>query len=528
MFFSLFLPIMLMKIHRLPHLLGYPFSWISVLVYFFLCSDENLAQTPSKIEIRNADSFEGEVSGGKEIRRLIGHVVFQHEEALMYCDSAHLFAEDNSLDAFGKVRIEQGDSMKLTGSLLKYNGNTRVARLFEQIRMTDGKMVLTTDLLNYNLNTETADFPEEGIINDGENLLKSKSGYYFSNDKMLFFKDSVVLTNPEYVMYCDTLRYHTTSRIAYFLGPTKIISTGDDSTIIYCESGWYNTLSEKSQLTGHAFIQSKSQILKGDSIFYDRNSGTGEATGNVEVIDTTQRIMINGDYAWYNDISKKSVVTGKTMLTQVFDTDSLFMHADTLYMVSDSSGNTRNYFAYHHVKFFKPDLQGKCDSLIYSASDSTLRFYDQPVIWSGVNQLTADSITIQVANDKIDRLNLYNSSFISSKEDSLRYNQIRGKIMTGYFTDNKLYKILVRGNGQTIYYGKDKEDKMIGVNRADCTDLNIFVKEGKVEQITLMNKPEATFFPIKELDPRELLLKGFSWQSDKQPLSKEDIFFWRD
>jgi lipopolysaccharide export system protein LptA len=482
---------------------------------------------PSKIEIRNADSFEGDVSSGKDMRKLIGHVVFQQDNVMMYCDSAYLYSADNSVDAFGKVRIEQGDSLSLKGDLLKYNGNLRIARLFDNISMTDGKMVLTTEILNYDMNRETADYPLKGKIVDGENILTSNKGYYFSKDKMLFFKDSVTLTNPKYVMHCDTMRYHTITRTAFFIGPTTTQSTGSDSTLIYCENGWYNTLTGKSYMNKNAWMQSRSQRLAGDSILYDRNTGVGEAFMHVSVIDTAQKIIVNGDYAKYDDQRKKSIVTGKTMLTQVFDKDSLFMHADTLFATFDTSGNTRNYFAFHHVKFFKTDLQGKCDSLTYAASDSTLRFYYDPIIWSGENQITADSINLQVGHSKIEKLNMYSSSFIASKEDSARYSQIRGKNMTGFFEDNKLHKIIVRGNGQTIYYAKDKDEKLMGVNRADCTDLIIYVKENKVDQIILIKKPDATFYPIEELSPGELLLKGFRWHQDLQPLSKEDIFNWR-
>jgi len=488
---------------------------------------ESVPGQPSRIEIKNADSFEGDESMGKDVRRLIGNVIFQQDEVMMYCDSAYLYAADNSLDAFGRVRIEQGDSIRLRGDMLKYKGNTRVARLFDNISMTDGKMVLTTDLLNYDLHRETADFPGKGKIVDGENVLTSNQGYYYSRDKMVFFKDSVVLVNPKYVMECDTLRYHTVTRTAFFTGPTTILSSGADSTLIFCEDGWYNTVTGKSYLSRNAYIQSGAQRLIGDSILYDRNTGVGEAFENVSVIDTTQKIIVNGDYAKYDDQQKKSVVTGKTMLTQIFDTDSLFMHADTLFATFDTSGNTRNYFAYHHVKFFKTDLQGKCDSLTYSAFDSTLRFYYEPIIWSGTNQLTADSINLQIAHSKLDRLNMYNTSFIASKEDSVRYSQIRGKNMTGFFTDNQLSRINVKGNGQTIYYARDKEEKLIGVNRADCSDLVIMVKESKVDQITLIKKPDATFYPIDELNPIELILRGFSWHQHLQPTSKEDIFIWR-
>jgi len=137
-----------------------------------------------------------------------------------------------------------------------------------------------------------------------------------------------------------------------------------------------------------------------------------------------------------------------------------------------------------------------------------------------------------VARSSIDKIYLVNSAFIASRADSiqhgivdsLRFNQIRGKNMTGYMQDNKLYKIFVEGNGQTIYYGKNKEDKMVGVNRAECSNLMIYVKDNQVKGVTLINQPDATFYPIRELSTRELRLKGFHWLHEKRPEKKADIF----
>ncbi len=500
----------------------------TLLAFFFVLASgtisELYAQGKTQVEIDNADSFEGDESLGKNVSRLLGNVRFRHQGALMYCDSAYLYQETNSLDAFGKIRIVQGDSIQLTGDLLKYDGNTRQARLTGKVTMTDRQMVLTTDVLNYNLGSETADYTDGGKITDKENVLTSRKGYYYSNEKMLYFRDEVVLTNPKYRVVADTLKYHTITKTAIFTGPTHILSSGTDQSVIYCESGWYNTANENSFFTGNASVTSKENKLTGDSLLYDNKTTVGRAYGNVAISDSIQKVIVSGDFAYNDDRNKKSLVTGRTMLTKVFETDSLYLHGDTLYATLDTTTQNRTWTAYYHVRIFKNDLQGTCDSLVYKSADSTLSFYKEPVLWSDKNQLTADFMNMQLANSQISELRLFNTAFICSMEDSVRFNQINGRNMTGYFTDNKLHTIKVEGNGQSVYFTRNNKKQLTGVNRADCSDMMISIQESKIRSITMINKPDATLYPVNELSPSELKLKNFSWKNDIRPVSKEDIF----
>jgi lipopolysaccharide export system protein LptA len=512
-------------------------SRIFIFSLVMLLPAQLLAQKPSRIELLHADvsEFDSEVNPGAD--RLIGNVSFKHENAIMTCDSAYLYKEQNNLEAFGNVRINQGDTTTMTGRHLIYLGDTRLAQMFEDVEMKDKKMTLNTQRLDYNMETDVAYYTDSAHIVDEQDVLTSKLGYYYSNTRDLFFRQNVVLVNPKFRMTCDTLRYNTTTKTAFFMGPTYIRS---QENLIYCESGWYNTDLQTSLFTGNSYLRSKEQTLRGDTVTYDRISGVGTGFGNVTVYDSTNNVIINGDFAEHHELTDSSFVTGHATMIQVYGQDSLFMHGDTLKAVVDSSDHSvdssgnrkRNLFAYHHVKLFRSDLQGKCDSLVYSYADSTIRMYADPVLWSGLNQLTADSITIQTANSQIDKMYLVNSSFIVSRADSLqqgvvdslRFNQIRGKNMTGYFQDNKLYKILVSGNGQTIYYGKNKKEKNFGVNRADCSDLVIRVNENKLQQISLLKEPDGTLYPINELATKELRLKGFIWRDEDRPKTKEDIY----
>ncbi len=495
---------------------------ISLLLSFNVYS-----QKVQQIEIIQANSLEGNKVNGEDVRRLVGDVIFKQETTMLYCDSALFFVVSNSIEAYGHVRVE-GPTAKLSGDVLHYEGNTKKAVITGKIvRMTDGKAVLTTDRLNYDLASDVGEYTTGGKVEDKENVLTSQHGYYYSNDKTVFFKDHVVLINPKYVMKSDTLKYNTITETSYFYGPSTIQSTGKDSGFIYCEYGWYNTKTEKAYFSKNAFIRSKESKLNGDSILYDRNTGVGKAWKNVQVTDTVQKVIISGEYATLDEKKGTSFVTGKSMLTKILETDSIYLHADTLYAKQDSATELNTYYAYKHTKIFKSDLQGQCDSLVYSSKDSTIYFYGSPILWNNKNQLTADLITLKLANNKLQTMNLVSNSFITGMEDSLRYNQVKGRNMVGYFSDNKLSKIHVLGNGQTVYYIRNGKKQLTGVNKADCSDMMIYIDSSSVKQISLLQKPDATLYPIKELSYQELRLKDFAWYGEMQPKTKEDIFIWK-
>lgn len=488
------------------------------------------AQTKiKKVELIHANSLEFDEKYGKNVKRLIGNVQFKHEGVLMFCDSAYLYP-NNSIDAFGNISIRQGDTLNLSGEVLKYNGNTKMADIQKNIRLSDKEMTLTTQQLFYDLNTFTATYTNEGTIVSSQNTLISQRGYYYAKNKSFSFKKNVVLTNPEYVMNCDTLLYNTLSKVASFYGPTTIRSK---ENFIYCENGWYDTEKNISQFNKNAYLLSGHQKLLGDSIYYDRKESIGKAFRNVMLTDTSENIVLSGEYGFHDEQKEKSFITQNALLKQYKDSDTLFLHADTLMAVTmydkdsqnekDSLRSWKILYAYHHVKFFKEDLQGKCDSLIYSYRDSTMRLFQRPVLWSETNQLTAEKIEMKTSDGKIERMFLLQSALIVSKEDSVKYNQIRGKQMTGYFQNNELKRIFVEGNGQTIYFPKDR-GKLIGVNKAECSDILIFLKENKVNKITFLKKPDATLFPMSEFSSKEFILKEFIWRENERPLSYKDIF----
>lgn len=479
---------------------------------------------PAKIKLQNADVFEYVEKDGTKTRRLIGNVVFKHENVLMSCDSAFLYSKSNTLDAYGNVKINKVDGVKIIGDSLKYDGDSKMANIKGNVILTHNDILLSTTSMNYDINKNVATYTNWGKIIDKENVLTSRIGIYYADNKDFFFKDSVHLENPEYNMTADTLRYNTGSEIAFFLGPTTI--TADENTI-YCENGWYDTKHNLSQFNKHAKIFSNSKSISGDSLFYNRGKGYGKAINNVVIWDTVQNLIISGDFAEYFEENDEVVVSENAVLIDIYEEDTLFLHADTLRTGFDTTGEHKILLAYNKVRFYKPDLQGKCDSMVFFYQDSTINLFSDPIIWSEQNQMTADFINLKRGDSGIESLSFENNSFIVSQVDSNMYNQIKGKNMLGLFIDNDLRRIKVTGNGETVYYAQEEDSSYVGVNKAICSDMIIYVEENNIKKITFIKQPTATLYPIDELSKQELELKGFIWLEEKRPLSKEDIFIWK-
>jgi len=473
----------------------------------------------TKQVMQSADFMEYDQSIAGGAQRCIGNVKFTHEGADMYCDSAYFYGNTNSLDAFSRVHINQGDTVHLYGEFLHYDGNTRIAEVRRNVRLISRDTRLTTEELDFDLGSSVGYYTKYADIESGDNKLSSIEGYYYSRQQMYYFRDSVVLRNPDYTMYSDTLRYHTPTNIAYFFGPTEIVG---DSSYIYCEDGWYNTETDISMLKVNALVRNNKQVIRGDSLYYERESGYGEGYSHIELYDEEQNIILRGNRAVINQEEDRAMLTDSAVFIYITQVDSVFVHADTLRAMPDSAGN-RELKAYYNVRVFKPDLQGVCDSLFYSTSDSILRMFRDPVLGSEANQLTAEYIEIWTRNRQIHQLHMQRLAFIINREDSARFNQIKGKSMIGYFSNNELYKIVAKGNGQTVYYAKDA-DRLIGVNVAQSSDLTIWLKNKKPDKISFRVKPAGTLYPLDTAPQDELILKDFRWLDDERPVNRADIF----
>ncbi|MEC9208806.1 MAG: OstA-like protein [Bacteroidota bacterium] len=478
------------------------------------------AQTSKKIEILNADNTFANANKHPDYWRLIGYVSFKHNNAIMHCDSAYHYTNKNKMKAFGRIKITQGDSITLTGSSLTYFGSANKADIKGDVVLIDKYMTLKTKQIFYNLNSNIASYPSSGTIIDNEKTINSKKGEYHSNIYNFIFKDSVTVIAKDYNILTHNMHYNSNNETAYFFGPSYILS---ENKTIYCENGWYNTKTGISQFRENSYITNENYLLKGDSLYYNKKLGYGKAIKNVEVIDTIENITVFGNFAEYFEEEEVVEITETPVLQILFEEDTLFMHADKF--ISQQKAETKKVLAHNKVKFFKTDLQGKCDSLSYNLNDSIVKMFDNPILWSDKFQITADSIHFLMHKGKVNRMFLKPNPMIINQEDVLDYNQIKGRSMTAYFTNNKISRIDVEGNGQSIFIVTDeKTNDKIGLNYTESTDLILYFKNNKLDAVNYEIKPNSITTPYADIKEENRYLKGFLWRKDEQPKSKEDIF----
>ncbi|MFC2096959.1 OstA-like protein [Bacteroidota bacterium] len=489
--------------------------------FLFTFNTEALSQN-DKIVKYTSDLQKYDEAYGKDITRLLGNVKITHEDFILSCDSAHFNEQSKSFTGFSNVYLNQNDSIHAYGDLIIYDHQSKLSKFRQNVRLLHDKTILTTNYLDHNTETKIAYYFNGGKIVDSTNILTSSIGKYFTEEKDFFFKDNAVLRNEEYLIKSDTLQYNSDSKISHFYGPTEIFS---ENNYIYSENGWYNTDLDIAQFNNDAFLQSGAQVIRGDSIYYDRKSGYGEAFNNVEITDSVENIILNGNYVFYNEKEKLSLLSGNTLFTQVADNDSLFLHADTLISSYDSTYTYRSLNAFHHVKFYRKDIQGKCDSLIYSFSDSIIHLLKEPVLWQDANQLTAKSILIYVKNREIEKIELNETAFIISREDLIHFNQIKGNKIIGYLKEKELYRIDVDGNGQTIYFTLDNGE-IIGANKSESSKIVLMLRDKKLIRIKWIDRPDNALHPLDMLKENELFLEGWNWLDISRPKNKKDIFIW--
>lgn len=502
--------------------------FVFLIILFLGIASTAFGQKKSKLKLLGAEKMVYDEEAHGKVRILQGNVRFKQNSSLMYCDSAVLYSETNSMKAFGNVKIiDSRKKTEMRGDSLIYNGNTKKGKLRGKVTFISESQVLETRHLDFNTQTDVAQYYGGGhIINtDDQSELDSKIGYYYSSTKSFFFKDSVKYITKDYEIYSDTMEYDGNEDIVYFHGPTRMY--GDSSSIL-CSSGWYNKKTKLSTFSKDVVIESDGQVLKSDSVIYHQESKTGEAFGSVEILDTTNNTQVNGDYAKYDNIKKKSVVSGHIELVLIFSEDSLYLHSDTMYTDYDPTNTHRLIHAYNRVQFYKSDLQGKCDSLTFSEVDSTIRMFVTPVVWIDSNQVTGKEIVIKTYDGVIQNMQIFEEAFMVSEEDSALYNQVKGKSLYAHFKNNEIYRIDVNRSGQTIYYVRDENQELMGMNRLDCSNMSIYVDSLGINNIKFFKQPDGTFHPMKEVKPDMQILRHFYWRIDERPAKREDIFHWKE
>jgi lipopolysaccharide export system protein LptA len=493
------------------------FFILSLLLFASSFLNAQFGEKKEYVQIKGADYLESTKPGEQ---KLVGHVHLQQGNVVLVCDSAFIY-ENGDFFSYGRVYMNKKDSVKTYCDVMKYYGDKKLTIFTGNVRMISDKTIIKTDQLYYENEKNNAYYLDGANITADKTKIYSQKGYYNTSSRIINFKKNVVVKTADFSILSDTLTYHTPTQRTTFNGPTNILSK---SGKIYCEAGYFDEIKQESVFTKNAKVTEKTQIIYADSIHRNSKTLVTDAYRNVRAVDTVEHVTISGNHGIFYEKLGKSVMTEKALLEQLIDNDTLYLHADTLKAVNDTIKKEKKIYAYYGVRFFRKDMQGSCDSITFFPSDSLIRMYRDPVIWSGESQITGDYIEIFLYDSKIKELRIRKNGFIISNNGPDTYDQIKGRDMVGFFDKGKMKKMRVTGNGQTLYYVKESDGSYVGANQADCSNLMITFKEGKVAKIKFFVKPNATFHPIEKVDVAKLKLENFRWREKEKPKTKEELF----
>ena len=438
-------------------------------------------------------------------------VHIKHEGIEMWCDEAIYDAKQDFIEAYGKVKIKQGDTINMVSKYVEYSGKTKLAFASGDVILKDPSSTITTDTLFFDRTKQEAFFENNGKVDrDISGTITSVIGRYFMKTKKYQFVKNVKLVNPKYIIESNQLDFYSVSGYAFLYGPTTITSK---TSVIYCERGFYNTSEDTGYFVKKSKINYNERIVEGDSIYFDRNKSYASATNNITITDTLNNTIVKGHYGEVFRDKDSLYITQRALAITLQENDSIFIHSDTLMVTGKPK--KRIIRAYYNAKVYKSDLSGLADSIHINQNIGLTQLINidksknkdvflkkkKPVLWNIQNQITGDSIHLisNVKTENLDSLKVFNNAFVINK-DSLGdgYNQISGKKLFGLFQDNSLSTIDVVKNAETLYYLRNEFNELVGIDKSKSGAIKIWLTNNAIDEMKKLNQIGGKTYPELE------------------------------
>ena len=429
----------------------------------------------------------------------------EHDGMVLYADSALLNQVRNDLTAFGNVKIRISDTTHIYGDQLFYDGENRVMDIWDDtVRLVDGNTVLKSDHLTYDRFSSIAAYDTWGITVNKDKRLVSDIGYYNSETKV-------------FDIYQNVYTYSTT---------------------MYSERGTYDTELRYAHSVKASEVHNGEKHLTCDTLHYYEEREFGRAIGHVVLTDTVNEIISTSRYAETRQQEHTSLVTDSALVRLVNrdedDTlavpDTIYIHADSIWVTNDSSRKFNSINAYSHVKVYRTDAQAMCDSAYYSAPDSLMQMFKSPVIWYEHYQSTADTIVVKHDSSGAKQAWLNGSPFCIEQIDPEKFNQVKGRNMEVYFKGGEPDYADILGNAEMVYYIIDEDlyghKSLVGVNVGVGSDMRIYFLDRAPDRVVTYGKPDMSTYPLDKLEQEKRTLANFNWLESRRPKKPLDVFVW--
>ena len=507
--------------------------------------------TTRTIEILSARSLRLiTLADGVEIQTLAGNAAVKQGNTTLRGDSIILNPATGVAEVFGRVHINDADTVNAYSNYLRYIGRERVAYLKKNVKLTDGKGTLVTDDLEYNLATGIATYKNGGRVVNGATVLTSSDAVYYSDTKDVYFKKYVHLTDPDYDIKADSLMYNTFSKTATFISPTKIVTR--ENGVINTKSGTYNLQTREAVFFDRTSYSDSTRSLVGGKMAYDERSGVLQIEENGKLVDSANNVTVLGNLILLDKFKNSFLATRKPVMILYRDNDSTYVAADTLFsglrrfdstqktsitvtdtlarvqpvdVSSNQKDSIRYFLAFHNTRIFNDSLQAVCDSLYYSTEDSVFRMFRNPITWNGKSQLTGDTMYLFTKQQKPERIYVFNNALVINESAPQLYNQMSGRTLNGYFTDGNIDYVRMKGSpAESIYYPQDEDSAYVGLNRSSGDVIDVYFVNKEVNKVKFVNDVNGILYPMDQVPAERKRLQGFKWLDNRRPKNKLELF----
>lgn len=483
----------------------------------------------NRVYLLHADELQYDMYGSHPDAQIArGKVSFRHKGGTLTCDSAYFFEQSNSFEAFGHVKLRQGDTLTLTSDYAWYDGNDEMAEARRNVVLTHRKSKLYCDSLNYDRMYGVAYFFEGGKLVDKGNTLTSDWGQYNTESRVADFYYRVKLKNKSMTMSSDTLHYDTRTSLSHVVGPSEILSDGN---VIHTNDGYYNTDTERSELYGRSTVVNGAKTITADSLYTNSKTKINEGFGNVVFVDTLNKNRFLGNHIYYEENTGYGFATDSAVVIDYSQKDTLYMHGDSIKIYTyeiETDSVYRDIHAFKHVRAFRTDLQAVCDSLVYTSKDSCMTMYKDPIVWNMGRQVLGEVIHAYMQDSTIRFADVVGQALSVERIDSMHYNQIASKEMQVYFVEGKARQTWAIGNVQVVYYPVDDADTtLIGLNYMETDTMKMYLSPQRQLERIWACKSQGTMYPLTQIPPEKFKLPNFAWFDYIRPVDKDDIFIWR-
>lgn len=515
-------------------------SFYIFILFALILSSITYAQERRRIVIETAPFFDKDEDKFPDATILtrddMSQVIISHDGIIMWCNQAIYYAKEDFIEAYGDVIIKQGDTITMTSNYVEYSGITKLAFASGDVVLTEPSSEITTDTLFFDRVKQEAFYKSNGkVVRDSSTITSVIGRYYMKAKKYQFVKD-VKLVDKDYTINSDQLDFYSETGHAYLFGPTTIVS---ETSTIYCERGFYDTNNDTGYFVKKARIDYDNRIVEGDSMYFDRNQSFASATNNIKVTDTINNFVVKGHYAEVFREKDSVFITKRALAISVQENDSIYIHSDIIRITGPEDHRITK--AFYNAKIYKSDLSGKADSIHVDhktgltklinlnrfSSNTAFTTNRNPILWHIDNQITGDTIHL-ISNpetEKLDSLKVFNNAFIISKDTiGDGFNQIKGQKLFGLFKDNELYTIDIIKNAESIYYSRNDNDELAGIDKSKSGKIKIWISNSTIDEIRKINQIDGVMYPEEKFPKNERIFRGFDWREEERPLSVEDLF----